>query len=397
MITIIKNAKVYMPEYLGIKDILIIGDKIGAVGDNISANLGKDVEINIIDGSGKSVVPGFIDSHVHMLGGGGEGGFKTRTPEIMLTDLTTAGITTVVGCLGTDGVTRNMMSLLAKANGLSEEGLTTYIYTGSYQIPVKTLTGEIMKDLMAIDKIIGVGELAISDHRSSQPTYEEFSKIAAEARVGGMLSGKAGILDIHLGDGPRAIDLILKTVEETEIPISQFLPTHVNRNGPLFDKCIEFAKMGGYIDFTGSEDADFWADLDGEVKVCKGLKKYLDLGISHDNFTLSSDAQGSLPIFNEKKEYVGLGVGKATCLLKEIKECVLKEGIPLEIVIRAVTSNPAKVLKLSQKGKIEKGFDADLCILDSDTLDIDTVIAKGRVMVKNKKPVVFGTFEAKLD
>jgi beta-aspartyl-dipeptidase (metallo-type) len=397
MITIIKNAKVYMPEYLGIKDILIIGDKIGAVGDNISANLGKDVEINIIDGSGKVVVPGFIDSHVHMLGGGGEGGFKTRTPEIMLTDLTTAGITTVVGCLGTDGVTRNMMSLLAKANGLSEEGLTTYIYTGSYQIPVKTLTGEIMKDLMAIDKIIGVGELAISDHRSSQPTYEEFSKIAAEARVGGMLSGKAGILDIHLGDGPRAIDLILKTVKETEIPISQFLPTHVNRNGPLFDKCIEFAKMGGCIDFTGSEDADFWADLDGEVKVCKGLKKYLDLGISHDNFTLSSDAQGSLPIFNEKKEYVGLGVGKATCLLKEIKECVLKEGIPLEIVIRAVTSNPAKVLKLSQKGKIEKGFDADLCILDSDTLDIDTVIAKGRVMVKNKKPVVFGTFEAKLD
>jgi beta-aspartyl-dipeptidase (metallo-type) len=397
MITIIKNAKVYMPEYLGIKDILIIGDKIGAVGDNLSADLGKSVEINIIDGSGKSVVPGFIDSHVHMLGGGGEGGFKTRTPEIMLTDLTTAGITTVVGCLGTDGVTRNMMSLLAKANGLSEEGLTTYIYTGSYQIPVKTLTGEIMKDLMAIDKIIGVGELAISDHRSSQPTYEEFSKIAAEARVGGMLSGKAGILDIHLGDGPRAIDLILKTVEETEIPISQFLPTHVNRNGPLFDKCIEFAKMGGYIDFTGSEDADFWADLDGEVKVCKGLKKYLDLGISHDNFTLSSDAQGSLPIFNEKKEYVGLGVGKATCLLKEIKECVLKEGIPLEIVIRAVTSNPAKVLKLSQKGKIEKGFDADLCILDSDTLDIDTVIAKGRVMVKNKKPVVFGAFEAKLD
>jgi beta-aspartyl-dipeptidase (metallo-type) len=397
MITIIKNAKVYMPESLGIKDILIIGDKIGAVGDNLSAEIGNAVEINIIDGSGKVVVPGFIDSHVHMLGGGGEGGFKTRTPEIMLTDLTTAGITTAVGCLGTDGVTRNMMSLLAKANGLSEEGLTTYIYTGSYQIPVKTLTGEIMKDLMAIDKIIGVGELAISDHRSSQPTYEEFSKIAAEARVGGMLSGKAGILDIHLGDGPRAIDLILKTVEETEIPISQFLPTHVNRNGPLFDKCIEFARMGGCIDFTGSEDSDFWADLDGEVKVSKGIKKYLDEGISHDNFTLSSDAQGSLPIFNEKKEYVGLGVGKATCLLKEIKECVLKEGIALEIVIRAVTSNPARILKLSQKGKIEKGFDADLCILDSDTLDIDTVIAKGKVMVKNKKPVVFGTFETKLD
>ena len=396
MITIIKNTKVYTPEYQGIKDILIIGGKIGAIGENLTADLGDAMDIHVIDGSGTTTVPGFIDSHVHMLGGGGEGGYKTRTPEIMLTDLTTSGITTVVGCLGTDGVTRNMLSLLAKARGLEEEGVTTYIYTGSYQIPVKTLTGEIMKDLIAIDKIIGVGELAISDHRSSQPTFEEFSKIAAEARVGGMLSGKAGILDIHLGDGERAIDLIIKTVEETEIPITQFLPTHINRNGPLFEKCLEYGKKGGFIDFTGSEDADFWADMYGEVRVSDGMRRLLDAGVNSDNFTLSSDAQGSLPIFNEKKEYVGLGVGKATCLLKEIKECVLKEGIPMEIAIKAVTSNPARILKLAGKGKLENGFDADLCMLEDKTLDIQMVIAKGVIMVEDKKPVVFGTFESRL-
>ncbi|MEI8215939.1 MAG: beta-aspartyl-peptidase [Eubacteriales bacterium] len=395
MITIIKNTKVYTPEYQGIKDILIIGGKIGAIGDNLKADLGDAMNVHIIDGTGTTTVPGFIDSHVHMLGGGGEGGYKTRTPEIMLTDLTTSGITTVVGCLGTDGITRNMLSLLAKARGLEEEGVTTFIYTGSYQIPVKTLTGEIMKDLIAIDKIIGVGELAISDHRSSQPTFEEFSKIAAEARVGGMLSGKAGILDIHLGDGERAIDLIIKTVEETEIPITQFLPTHINRNGPLFEKCLEYGKKGGFIDFTGSEDADFWADMYGEVRVSDGMRRLLDAGVNSDNFTLSSDAQGSLPIFNEKKEYVGLGVGKATCLLKEIKECILKEGIPMEIAIKAVTSNPARILKLAGKGKLEKGFDADLCMLEDKTLDIQMVIAKGVIMVADKKPVVFGTFEAK--
>jgi beta-aspartyl-dipeptidase (metallo-type) len=395
MITILRKAKLYKPEYASIKDILILGDKIAAIEDEIFINVNDSVAVIEIDCTDKIVVPGFIDSHVHMLGGGGEGGYKTRTPEIMLTDLTRAGITTVVGCLGTDGVTRSMTSLLAKARALEEEGVTTFIYTGSYQIPVKTITGEVMNDIVTIDKSIGVGEIAISDHRSSQPTFEEFSKLAAAARVGGMLSGKAGILNIHLGDGRRNIELIQKTVNETEIPITQFLPTHVNRNSFLFEECIQYAKKGGYIDFTGSEDTDFWEEQDGEVRVCKGIRRLLQEGVCDDNFTISSDAQGSLPIFNEKKEYIGLGVGKATCLIKEIKECVIKEEIPLEIAIKAITSNPAKILKLKGKGRIEKGFDADLCILEADTLDIDTVIAKGRMMIKDKMPIVYGTFEGK--
>jgi beta-aspartyl-dipeptidase (metallo-type) len=395
MITILRKAKLYKPEYASIKDILILGDKIAAIEDEIFINVNDSVAVIEIDCTDKIVVPGFIDSHVHMLGGGGEGGYKTRTPEIMLTDLTRAGITTVVGCLGTDGVTRSMTSLLAKARALEEEGVTTFIYTGSYQIPVKTITGEVMNDIVTIDKSIGVGEIAISDHRSSQPTFEEFSKLAAAARVGGMLSGKAGILNIHLGDGRRNIELIQKTVNETEIPITQFLPTHVNRNSFLFEECIQYAKKGGYIDFTGSEDTDFWEEQDGEVKVCKGIKRLLQEGVCHDNFTISSDAQGSLPIFNEKKEFIGLGVGKATCLLKEIKECVFKEEIPLEIAIKAITSNPAKILKLKGKGRVDIGFDADLCILEADTLDIDTVIAKGRMMIKDKMPIVYGTFEGK--
>jgi beta-aspartyl-dipeptidase (metallo-type) len=395
MITILRKAKLYKPEYASIKDILILGDKIAAIEDEIFINVNDSVAVIEIDCTDKIVVPGFIDSHVHMLGGGGEGGYKTRTPEIMLTDLTRAGITTVVGCLGTDGVTRSMTSLLAKARALEEEGVTTFIYTGSYQIPVKTITGEVMNDIVTIDKSIGVGEIAISDHRSSQPTFEEFSKLAAAARVGGMLSGKAGILNIHLGDGRRNIELIQKTVNETEIPITQFLPTHVNRNSFLFEECIQYAKKGGYIDFTGSEDTDFWEEQDGEVRVCKGIRRLLQEGVCDDNFTISSDAQGSLPIFNEKKEYIGLGVGKATCLIKEIKECVIKEEIPLEIAIKAITSNPAKILKLKGKGRIEKGFDADLCILEAGTLDIDTVIARGRIMINNKVPIAYGTFEEK--
>lgn len=393
LITIIRNVNVYKPEPIGKRDVLLLGDKIAAVEDKIDIDLNGLVEVEEIDGTGKILTPGFIDCHVHILGGGGEGGFSTRTPEATLTGFTTAGVTTVVGTLGTDGVARDMSALVAKAKGLEEEGITTFVYTGSYRIPVRTLTGDIMKDIMFIDKVIGIGEVAISDHRSSQPTFEEFIRAAADARVAGMLSGKAGIVNIHVGDGKRKLEFLFRAIEETEIPITQFLPTHINRNPELFEDGIKYAKKGGYIDFTASEEPEFWKKHDGEVRFSKGLRRILEEGISLDNFTLTSDGQGSLPIFNERKEYIGLGVGKSTSLLVGIKDCVFNENIPLEIALRAVTCNPARILKLKGKGRIERDFDADLCLLDEKTFDIDTVIAKGRIMVENGKPIVFGTFE----
>ena len=393
MVIIIRNAQVYQPEYAGKKDLLILGDQIAALGENLQAEFNGAVSVTEIDGTGMVLTPGFIDSHEHIMGGGGEGGFSTRTPEAVLTDLTMNGITTVVGCIGTDGITRDMAALLAKAHGLEEEGVTTYVYTGSYQVPVHTLTGSVMKDVMLLDKVIGAGEIAISDHRSSQPTFEEFVRIVSDVRVGGMLAGKAGIVNIHLGDSPRLMDLIWRTVRETEIPYTQFLPTHVNRNEALFQSAAEFAKAGGVIDFTGNEDIDYWDSICDEVRVCSGIRRLLESGVSENNFTISSDGQGSLPVFNSKGEYQGIGIGKASCLLKEVRECVEREDIPLETALRAVTANPARILKLGKKGRLQPGCDADLCLLTEDGLKLHTVIAKGKIMVQEGKPVVRGTFE----
>lgn len=393
MVIIIRNAQVYQPEYAGKKDLLILGDQIAALGENLQAEFNGAVSVTEIDGTGMVLTPGFIDSHEHIMGGGGEGGFSTRTPEAVLTDLTMNGITTVVGCIGTDGITRDMAALLAKAHGLEEEGVTTYVYTGSYQVPVHTLTGSVMKDVMLLDKVIGAGEIAISDHRSSQPTFEEFVRIVSDVRVGGMLAGKAGIVNIHLGDSPRLMDLIWRTVRETEIPYTQFLPTHVNRNEALFQSAAEFAKAGGVIDFTGNEDIDYWESICDEVRVCSGIRRLLESGVSESNFTISSDGQGSLPVFNSKGEYQGIGIGKASCLLKEVRECVEREDIPLETALRAVTANPARILKLGKKGRLQPGCDADLCLLTEDGLKLHTVIAKGKIMVQEGKPVVRGTFE----
>lgn len=393
MVTIIRNAKVYQPEYAGVKDILILGDRIAAVGEHLRADFGGSLEVQEINGEDMAAVPGFIDSHEHILGGGGEGGFHTRTPEASLGDLVRNGITTVVGCIGTDGVGRDMAALLAKAHALENEGITTYAYTGSYQVPVHTLTDSLMKDIMMLDKVIGVGEVAVSDHRSSQPTFEEFARIASDARVAGMLSGKAGIVNVHLGDSERRLDLIRRVIHDTEIPASQFLPTHVNRNEALFEECLDFAAEGGTIDFTGNEDIDYWETICDEVRVCRGIRRLLEREISSDRFTISSDGQGSMPVFNAQGEYQGIGVGKASCLLKEVRECVQKEDIPLETAIKGITCNPASILKLDRKGRIKEGFDADICLLEEGTLKLNTVIAKGKVMVKDGEQKVFGTFE----
>lgn len=390
MITIIKNADIYAPEPLGIKQVVILEDKIEGIYDDI--NIPENfIEIKVVDAEGKILVPGFIDNHVHILGGGGEGGFKTRTPELSLSKITTAGITTVVGCLGTDDVCRDIRALVAKANALEEEGISTYIYTGSYEIPVKSLTGSPKGDLMMVSKAIGVGEIALSDHRSSQPTYQQFVNTVAQARVGGLLSGKAGVVNVHLGDGATMMEYLFTMISKTEIPATQVLPTHINRIDSLFEMGIEYTKAGGFIDLTTSSEPNFLEP--GEVKASKGLKLLLDADVPIERITFSSDGNGSMPLFDKDKKFVGLGICSVETLFREVRDAVLEENIPLGEALKVITSNAAEILKLKSKGSIEKGKDADLVLLDKATLNIHSVMAKGVFHIENNKVIVKGTFE----
>lgn len=391
ILKIINGAEVFAPEPLGIRNVLIAGDRIACIqSEPFALGLGT-AAVEVIDGRGKLLVPGFIDGHVHILGGGGEGGYASRTPEIVLSDITTAGVTTVVGCLGTDGTTRSMANLVAKARGLEAEGISTYVYTGSYQVPVTTLTGSVMNDIVLIDKIVGVGEIAVSDHRSSQPAFEEIARIAAAARVGGMLSGKAGVVNVHMGDGKRLLTLIERVIAETEIPAKHFVPTHINRSDQLFAAATSYAKQDGgkdrYIDLTTSTASD-----DANRACGAALRRLLEDGVSIDCISFSSDGQGSLPIFNADHEYLGLGVGKIDTLFGEVRKAIRDHGVPLQEALKVITSTPASYLKLPGKGTIRVGSDADLVLLDAG-LEIHTVMAMGQVMVGDGEIKQYGTFE----
>lgn len=386
---LIKNAAVYAPEPLGVKDVFLAGGEICAIRDAIEP--GPDLPVEVIDGTGRLLLPGFLDSHVHILGGGGEGGYRSRTPELKLSDLIRAGTTTVVGCLGTDGVTRRMENLIAKAKQLRDEGVSCYIYTGSYDVPVRTFLADIRSDLLFIEEVIGVGEIAIADHRSSQPTFEEFVRIVADARVGGMLSGKGGVVNIHMGDDGQMLEYLERVKVETPLPAYHMIPTHMNRNPLLFERGITYAKGGGYVDFTTSSYASFQED--GELKSSDGLKKMLDAGVPIEHITFSSDGQGSLPVFNREGENIDVQVARVDTLYQEVRDAVLEEGIPLETALRTITSNVADHLRLSRKGRVREGNDADLVLADPDTLEVRTVIARGQVMLRDGELLVKGSFE----
>jgi beta-aspartyl-dipeptidase (metallo-type) len=383
---LIKNCHLHAPDDLGVKDLFLAGGRIVAIADRIPEPAG--LAVDVIDGNGLALVPGLIDGHVHIAGAGGEGGPATRTPEVALSGLLEGGITTVIGCLGTDGLTRSVESVLMKAKALRAEGVSAWIYTGAYQVPTPTILGDVGRDIALIDEVIGVGEVAISDHRSSGPTVDALIRLAGHARVGGMLGGKGGIVNLHMGDAKDPFRILHDVIEKSELTEKQFLPTHCNRNDYIFEDAKEYGKKG-YVDITASSYPYF---PEYETKPSRAIAALLAAGVPIEHITMSSDGCGSLPDFDERGNLVKLEMGRPKSILEELRDAVRDEDLALSQAVRVVTSNVADLLKLPGKGRVTVGADADVTLLD-DRFEPRYVIARGKVMVRDGEIVERGTFE----
>ena len=392
MFTLIRGAEVLAPERLGVRDLLVCGEVVAAVGEPGEAlDVGGLVtRCEVLDARGLTVAPGYIDGHVHIIGGGGEAGFASRTPEVLLSDATSCGITTVIGVLGTDGTTRHLESLLAKAGALEDEGISSFIYTGSYEVPPLTFTGSVHRDMALVEKVIGCGEIALSDHRSSFPTLEELGRIAAQCRIGGMLTGKAGILHLHMGDGKEGLRPLVELIERSDIPIRHFYPTHVNRNPDLLEQAVAFARSGGTIDVTSGISAA--AGVVRALDASRAAALCVERGVPLERITMSSDGNGAMAFLDASGKPVGLMVARLDSLHAEVAALVQKEGWDLADAVRIVTANVADYLRLPGKGRVAVGGCADLTLLD-ENLQVVHVFARGRQMVRDGVATVKGTFE----
>ncbi|MCH8478458.1 MAG: beta-aspartyl-peptidase [Wenzhouxiangella sp.] len=374
---LIKQVRVLDPEDRGSLDVLIAGQRVFAIAGDIPPPRVPGVARQLIDGRGHFLVPGLVDGLVHISGGGGEGGFAGRTLPLPAEAALAAGVTTVIGCLGTDAVTRSHSDLLATARALAAQGLDALCLTGSYSLPPPTLTGSIERDLVLIPEIIGLGELALADHRGSQPGWRELAAAASESRRGGMLAGKRGTVLLHLGDGENPLVLVEEVLARTEIPRNQFLPTHCNRSPHTFAAACAFGRAGGNLDFTTSTTQAF---LDaGEIPAGEAIAQALDAGVQPHSLSLSSDAQASLPAFGEEQQLLDVQVADIGSLWQAVRSAVHEHAVPLVTALATVTRNPARIFGLEDRGRISKGSKADLVLVEQGSLALATTISAGKV------------------
>lgn len=387
--TLIKKVSVYAPESLGIKDILIIGNSIAEIDSEISdAQLrASGFDVKVISIRDAVAIPGFIDQHVHFNGAGGEGGPVYRTPPTQLSTLLNAGITSAVGLLGTDGCCRSLRELLMKAKALEAEGISTWIYTGAYQIPGPLLTEDIMSDLMLVDKVIGL-KIACSDHRSSSPDITKLREVFSATRVGGILSGKAGVIMIHIGEGPDRLEPLHEAIKGSDVPISQLVPTHLNRSRSVLEECIKFGRAGGYVDFsTGVAERYNFA---GAIDPAEAYEYLVENGVDRKHITFSTDGNGVMTKISDTGEKIPL-MAPVDSLHGEFARLV-ERSVSIEEAVRVTSTNVAEHLQLWKKGHLAVGMDADILLLDSN-LNISSLLAKGEVCIENSVLCKKGLFE----
>ena len=386
MLQLIKNANVFAPEPLGVCHVLVANETIIYIGKELP-KLDHFLAFEETDLDGASLVPGFIDAHAHITGGGGETGPASRVPPVALSKFTMAGVTSVVGVLGTDDITRNTQTLVTQAYGLREEGISAWCHTGGYHLPLTTLTGNARSDIVFIEPVIGVGELAISDHRSSQPTLDEFLRVASDAHVAGLMTGKAGILHIHMGDGERGLSMVRDALNASEIPARVFNPTHINRNKPLFEEALALSHSGCYLDITAFPKGH----CEPGWSASEAFLRYQDGDFPTDKLTISSDGGGCLAHFDEQGVATRVGIGCPSTLIETLQELV-QNNVSIHQALPVFTSNVADLLRLENKGRLHQGFDADMIVLD-DGHNITDVMARGRWHVRNSSPQIMGKYE----
>lgn len=378
MFTLLRDADVHAPHHRGVVDLLLVAGRVVWFGAGVSP-LGTGLGVDEVDLDGAIVVPGLVDGHVHITGGGGEGGPTTSIPQPALSTYTSAGVTTVVGLLGTDDVVRTPAQVHARVRALRELGLGAWMLTGGYGLPPATVTGDLATDLVHVEAVLGVGEVAVSDHRGTAPAVDDLVALVTRVRTAALLGGKAGSVHLHLGDGAAGLDPVRAAVAASATPSRHWHPTHVNRQAHLLEDAIDLARTAGVrIDVTA-----FPVDTPDDPAVAAGqaMAAALDAGVPLDLLTCSSDGGGSLPVFDDAGELLRLETAGCDGLLDAVRHLV-DAGLPLSDALRPVTSTPADQLGLGGTGRLDVGSPDHLVVLDED-LAVRSVHAGGEWHVRD--------------
>ena len=281
MFILIENGDVFTPSPLGRQSILVMGEHIARIGairrEEVEA---IGVELEVIDAAGRIVIPGIIDPHQHLLGESELLAFGGRTPEASAAGIAAAGVTTVVGCLGVDAGTTTMQALLAKAKALRACGVEVHVWTGGSRVRA-TMLESACADLVSFKEVIGAGE--VPDFQGNLGDAQALASLAADAYIGGTLSGKAGVTHIHLEGSGAALAELRQAIGEQRVPADRIFLTVRSPSGELLDEIVRCAEWGAFIGIRADGDAEEW------------IAQFLARGGDSRRLTLFSDAPRADP------------------------------------------------------------------------------------------------------
>ena len=385
--TLVRGGHVFDPEDRGTPDILVLDDRIAGVGAGLPTPTGIG-EGEVVEAANRTILPGLIDGHIHVMGASGLGGPMTRTTDLQIDRIVSAGVTTVVSPLGADSLSRTIPALLARAGALQSEGISAFCYTGGWKVPVPTLTGDPQADVAFIDRVVGI-KVSISEALAPACSVEDLCRLAHAAWTGGRLAGKRAVLHAHVGDHPDGLAPLEKVQRQTGIPADLIVATHTNRNPRLWQQAQAYGRAGGSIDLTAMQRPE--TGHPRAIRPAKAILEALAAGVPASRITLSTDSGAAYPRLDAAGHTVGQYMPGPESLLQTMRELV-RDGLAWSRAVTFATRHVADLLGLRQKGRIAEGCDADLVFL-TEAGEVDRVYSRGRLLVEGGKPIMRGAFD----
>jgi N-acetylglucosamine-6-phosphate deacetylase len=364
--------------------VVIQGSKISAIGQRGKVDLPRGVrEMNA---GGRTIVPGFVDVHIH--GAGGHDVMEGTRESLEI-------IAATVAVHGTTSLVATTVTASEKETRDSVAGIAHFILNTS-QYPTRELSAEIL-GIHFEGPFISPARRGVHPAKwIVPPSRELLAQLLGEAR------GTAQILTLA-PELPGALDLISAarqaglvvslghtdaTYEQTQAAIE----AGASHAAHVFNAMRPFSHRGtgviGAVLTSSKVSAELIADGvhvdEAAMRMLVELKTPERVILVSDGMSATGMPDGKylLGMFEVKvsggvaRNAEGKLAGSTLTLDRALRNMVAL-GVPLSLALRMVTANPARQIGLgARKGVLAPGADADLVFLD-DKLEVSGVMTKG--------------------
>lgn len=350
-----------------VKNCLILQEDNSLLETDIFIDNGKIAEFkysnadNVIDASGLIVLPGLIDAHVHFR----EPGFTNK--EDFFTGSCAAaagGVTTIMDMPNTNPATITVEALEQKRK-LAKKSIVNYgFHFGTGDINEIKKAENIASVKVYMDET--TGNLLIADKKKLQKIFKSNNRIMAHAE-GENVKTAIELINktknsLHLAHISSKEEIDMIKAEKNNKITAEVLPHHLFMTEDDEKELKGFALMKPCLKTKNDQDALWNALQDGTIDT---------IGSDHAPHTKREKKSSESPY----------GVPGVETTLPLMLNAVNEKKLTVRRLIELTSANPAKIFGLKKKGKIAKGFDADIVLVD---MSIEKNVRNDKLFTKCK-------------